>query len=199
MAWIALATEDELSEAVGYRLLEETMGRLEVNIPLRQGGFGYLKKRIGNFYQMAQYQSILLLTDLDQIGCPSILIDSWIQTLQIPENFLFRVAVRETEAWLLADHDGMSVFLGAKVGSFPENPDLLTDPKAALLTMAKKAPREIRHEMVAQKGAIAAQGVGYNAVLSQFIREKWNPERASGRSESLRRARKRIKELSERI
>lgn len=38
---VALATEDELSETVGVRLIEET--GLSVDLTLRRGGSGYLK------------------------------------------------------------------------------------------------------------------------------------------------------------
>src|SRR5688500_3382606 len=114
MAWAVLATEDELSEAVGLCLAAEA--GLEIGQQLRRGGFGYLKSRMGSFCDIAKYQPVLLFTDLDRVKCPSTLIAKWSGALTLPENFLFRVAVREIESWLLADHDAMRGLLGNRVG-----------------------------------------------------------------------------------
>lgn len=194
MAWIVLATEDELSETVGLCLAAEA--GLEVGQQLRRGGSGYLRSRLTSFCEMARYQPVLLLTDLDRARCASSLIEKWMGASERPENFIFRVAVREIEAWLLADHDAIKGLLGKRVGKLPDDPDQLLDPKQALLALAEKAPRDIREDLVAKDGAIASQGLGYNAVLGQMVREDWRPDRAAGRSASLAKARVRLQELA---
>jgi hypothetical protein len=64
-----------------------------------------------------------------------------------------------------------------------------------LLEIAKKAPRNIRNELIIEKGAVASQGLGYNSLLCEFVRSIWQPQRAALRSNSLMRTRIRINEL----
>jgi hypothetical protein len=142
-------------------------------------------------------QAVLLLTDLDRAACPVGLVESWLGRHECPENLVFRVAVREIEAWLLADHDALRRLLG-KTARLPPDPDTLPDPKRALLELAKRAPRDVREDLVAVRGAVAAQGLGYNARLCALVEHHWSPERAAERSASLKRARRRIHELVQR-
>jgi len=167
MTSIALATEDELSEEVCLRLAQEV--GLTVHQRLRRGGSGYLKSRVLNFLQMAEHIPILMLTDLDQSPCAQTLISDWLGPRQQPPGFLFRVAVREVESWLLADHAAMSDFLGLNIGALPKEPDQLNDPKQALLALAQRARREVRDDLVVRRGAIASQGLGYNARLCNLV------------------------------
>ena len=165
MSWLTLATEDELSEKVGLRLAGEV--GLEVGTCLRRNGFGYLKSRISNFCQMARQHPVLLITDLDQKACASGLMNDWLGELGRPDNLVFRIAVREVESWLLADHEAMRILLGPK-GTLPFAPDNLIDPKQALLTLAMGASRDVKEDLLAQRGSIASQGIGYNARLGDF-------------------------------
>lgn len=196
MSWIFLATEDELSERVGIRLAAEA--GLEVGQCLRRNGFGYLKSRVGNFCQMAKQAPVFLITDLDQKKCANALITEWSGKFHRPENFLFRVAVREVESWLLADEVGIQHLLGRK-SPVPSRPDELFDPKKTLLSLAQHAPKAIRDELVAQRGAVAGQGIGYNALLGEWVNDMWQPQRAAERSPSLSRTLIRLRELSNRI
>jgi hypothetical protein len=196
MLRIALATEDELSEAVGLRLVAEVAPALEVGLRLRRGGYGYLRSRITNFCQMAQREPVLLITDLDNHDCAASLIEDWMRRTPRATGLMFRVAVREIESWLLADHDAVKALFGRNAMKLPDLPDILADPKRAFLSLARSARREVRADLCAQTGAIAAQGLGYNRRLTDFVRRDWNPMRASSRSDSLRRARHRLRELA---
>lgn len=193
---VVLATEDALSEAVGQRMVKDADAGLTVTQKLRRGGFGYLKSRMRNFCQIARRTPLLLLTDLDTAECPAALIEDWSRRDAIPERLLFRVAVRQVESWLLADRDGMARLLKVSTRLLPHDPDALPDAKRSLLQLAQRAPRAIREDLVAESGAAAAQGLGYNAVLSNFVRTSWNPSRAEHRSNSLARARMRMHELA---
>lgn len=199
MVGIAIATEDELSEAVAQRLVAETNPVLEVVQMLRRNGFGYLRSRMPNWCELARYQPVLLLTDLDRGACPVDLVNQWRGTLTMPDKLLLRVAVREVEAWLLADHVAMRALLGAR-GRLPVEPDALPDPKAFLLQIAARhASRDVRADLVQQRGAMASQGIGYNARLVQWVQHHWEPSRAAGNSPSLRRARARLRDLAVRV
>lgn len=195
MKSIYLATEDALSENVGKRLLAELEIPYHANL-IRKGGNGYLRRRLNEFIKISSFAPVLLITDLDTHACPQSLMAQWGVGTPLPKSFLFRVAVREIEAWLLADHVGMKMLLEKGARRLPDNPDSLSDPKQSLLEYAKSAPRSVRGALIAERGAIASQGLGYNAQLSEFVISTWDPTRAAARSDSLNRARKRIKELA---
>ncbi len=190
MKSIVLATEDELSEQVGLRLAEEA--GLKVHLRLGKRGNGYLRSRISNFCQMASFQTVLVITDLDQLACPVQLLRDWLGARGKPDDLLLRVAVREVESWLLADHQAMRQLLGKRVGTLPREPEELIDPKATLLSLAKRAPREVREDLLPVNGAIAGQGLGFNARLGSVVRTSWSPARAAERPPSLRRTRARL-------
>lgn len=195
---VTLATEDPVSEATGERLVNEVRDRLIVVERLQRGGAGYLRSRIRSFCEIARRRPVLLITDLDRAECPPVLITEWLQRNERPEDLLLRVAVREVESWLLADAEALAGFLRIRRRDVPADPDTLADPKRELLRLGRKAPRALREELVAETGALANQGIGYNALLSEFVRRQWSPERAANRSPSLRRARERLRALAER-
>ena len=119
---VTVATEDMLSEAVALRLLAEHSPRLMLHQSLHQQGFGYLKRKLNAFRQMAQRQPVFLLTDLDRQQCALELITQWSNGRPYPTNLLFRVAVREVEAWLLADRENLSTFLSLPSGRLSSVP-----------------------------------------------------------------------------
>jgi hypothetical protein len=189
----ALATEDPLSEAVGRRLLSELPGSITIHPTLQRGGRDYLRTKMPSLRQMSRNQGVLVLTDLDRLCCPSVLLDDWREGSPLPPNLLLRIAVRTIEAWVLADHEAIRGLLGPR-GTLPPLPDTLPNPKLHLLKLAENAPRDVRLDLVRQQGAAASQGLGYNARLTGFVLSKWSPERAAQRSPSLRRARRRLLE-----
>ena len=193
---IALATEDELSEAIGKRLIQEIHGDFHINLLLRKGGSGYLRGRFKNFCEIARYQPLLLITDLDRRSCPSELISSWLGAKEKPASLLFRVAVHEAESWLLADHDAIRKLFQRPTLRLPSNTDDLLNPKEYLVRLAKKGPRNVREAMVPEDGSTAVQGLGYNQLLLNAVLPNWNPVRAEQRSDSLRRTRLRLHELA---
>lgn len=196
MTQITLATEDALSEAVGERLIDEQGAALEIGQRLRRNGSGYLRMRIPNFCAMADLQPVFLITDLDRLPCPSALLSDWIGRRKQPAGFLLRVAVREIESWLLADHEALRRVLARPHERLPNAPDQLEDPKRFLIDLARRGPRRLREAIVPEDGAIAVQGLGYNEVLVDVVRRLWNPSRAAQRSQSLQRARVRLADLA---
>ncbi|MGO8846384.1 MAG: hypothetical protein ACLQFI_13790 [Methylocella sp.] len=196
---VCLATEDSLSEAVGYRLLAEVGPDIEVGLTFRKNGFGYLKANIEKFCKVAQRSPLLLITDLDKAKCAASLISKWMGTRAHPDNLVFRVAVREIEAWLLADHVGMKELLVGGASNLPNDPDSLSDPKQVLLKLARKAPRAIKNDLLVEAGAIASQGLGYNERMGEFVRNTWDPKRAVLYSDSLSRTLNRLQQMAEKF
>ncbi len=196
---VNIATEDELSEAVAVRLIKEAFGDGRVGNRLGRKGNGYLIKKLPSLRQMANREPVLLLTDLDDTNCAPILLQQWSGGQALPDNLLLRVAVRETEAWLLADRNGLADLLGISPDKTPLDPESIPDPKRFLLSLAHRAKRTVRSELIASKGAVASQGLGYNRLLSYFVSNNWQLEAAIDNSASLSKAVVRLRELADRM
>jgi len=194
MPYINIATEDPLSEAIAERLVTTCTG-FEISERLGLRGKGHLYSNLKSYAEFANYCPLLLLADLDQVECAPTLIADWRSSINInpPQGFLFRIAVREVEAWLLADTVGCGSLL--KSNKVPRDPDHLADPKATLLRLAERAPRQIRDDLVVRSGQVASQGTGYNLRLRKFVIEEWNLVDAAANSPSLERACRRLREL----
>ncbi|MEY4507229.1 MAG: hypothetical protein RL297_1807 [Pseudomonadota bacterium] len=192
---IALATEDELSQAIALRLISELKRPHRVIHKLGLKGNGYLRSKMDSWCQMAEHQIMLVLTDLDQANCLVEFRDQWLAQRRLPASLIFRIAVREVESWVLADHQAMRELVG-KIGVLPPQPDTLPDPKQALLGLGKTAPKGVRNDLIRTIDGQLRQGVGYNARLTHWINTAWSPERAAERSPSLARARIRIQEAA---
>ncbi len=183
---INFATEDELSEVVLFRMLKR-VNRYAVGTAYRRGGFGYLRRTIHGWNRAAQGVPFIVLTDLDIHPCPVELINEWLPFGKHP-NLLFRIAVREVEAWLLADSANLSQFLNVRRSLIPPQPDTIVDAKAALIGVASKSrSRAIRDSIVPRRGSTAKQGPDYNSRLGSFVRYSWDVDAAKANSESLSR------------
>ncbi len=53
----------------------------------------------------------------------------------------FRVAVREVEAWLLADREQIARFLSIARSRVPQSPETLDNPKQRLVELARHSRR----------------------------------------------------------
>lgn len=192
---IALATEDELSQAIALRLISELERPHSVIHKLGLKGNGYLRSKMDSWYQMAEHQIMMVLTDLDRAICLVEFRDQWLAHRPLPASLVFRIAVREVESWVLADHQAMRELVGKK-GVLPEAPDVLPDPKQTLLGLGKTSPKSVRDDLIKTIDGQLRQGVGYNARLTHWINTVWSPERAAERSPSLARARVRLQEAA---
>jgi hypothetical protein len=108
---LIIAVEDESSGAVTARLLSFSGGALQPAYFAR--GFGALKESDGQVPRGQQIPPHIAPTDLDRYPCPSALLDNWGATL-LPANFLFRIAVREVEAWPMADNLHFITFINTR-------------------------------------------------------------------------------------
>lgn len=193
MTPIAIATEDQLSEAIALRLIADIPTPHFIQHKLGKTGSGYLRSKMNSWYQMAQQQVMVVLTDLDRANCLVEFRDQWLVAAP-PQNLLLRIAVREVESWVLADHAAMRELIGPK-GVLPAAPDELADPKHSLLKLAKSAPKQIREDLLKTSDGNLAQGLGYNARLTAWVNSEWSPQRAAERSPSLARTRLRLNEV----
>lgn len=184
---ISLAVEDQLSEAVLKKILSIAEDRFLVSTCYSRGGFGYLKKNISGFNNAAKGIPFLVLTDLDTSECPPTLIKEWLPHPKHP-NLLFRIAVREVEAWLLADCNGFVRYLGIAIEGIPLDIEAIKDPKRRLIELAQESKnRCLREAIVPSSKSDARQGPDYNGALISFVNEFWDIKAAMNNSMSLKK------------
>jgi hypothetical protein len=189
--FINLVFEDELSEFVLSKLLSSFGNKYQSVHSYNGRGFGYIKSNINGFNQASKTIPFLVLTDLDKHTCPLKLRNEWFSGAPNP-NMIFRVAVREVESWILADIEGFSKYTGVSETIFPRNPELENDPKQTLINIAKRSRRRYIREDIVPINENAKIGPNYNVRLMDFVLSYWNIDIAMKRSESLRRAFKRL-------
>lgn len=193
--YITLVFEDELSECVLEKIIGKRAG-YEISSRIGKRGNQYLKNMVKNLNIAAAAQPVLLLTDLDMSSCPPELIEQWLGREKHPQ-FLFRVAVREVESWVLASSEKFKNFFGLHGANIPNDCDSIAKPKEFLIEIARRIRKKsLRDEIVPKEGSTAKKGYGYNARLCEFISEHWDEKEAVLHSESLRRCVKAIENLS---
>lgn len=186
--YVNLVVEDSLSESATRALLVATGRSYCVSTPFVGHGYGYIKTRINGFNRAAQGIPFVVLTDLDTAECAPALMDEWLTGPQHP-NLLFRVAVREVEAWLLADRSSIARFLGIQVDLVPQTYDNDPDPKRTLINLARRSPYgELRRDIVPRANSTSQQGPGYNARMVEFVQQHWSVDSAALHSASLAKA-----------
>lgn len=187
-----LVVEDELSETIVRRLLSESTQEYHINVVYARGGYGHIKKNINRYNIAAQRTPFIVMTDLDTCACAPELIGNWFDA-PIAQNLLFRVAVHEPEAWVLADHPSLAKFLGISAATLPANPENIIDPKQHLLNLANGSRfRKIREGLVRTDFTNPMQGPDYNGILSRYVSDLWNPDTAQAKCPSLLRMRQRL-------
>ena len=184
---IQLAVEDLLSEVVLKTLLDRSKNEYRIGTVFNHGGFGYLRKTAPGWNNAARGTPFLLLTDLDQHHCPPALVTDWLTEPKHP-NFIFRIAVREVEAWILADKRNFAAFLVLSQNTLPAQPETLDDAKRTLVTLAARSRRTAtRSRLVPKSGSTAKQGPDYNRCLGEFVVKHWDHLEASANAPSLLR------------
>lgn len=200
MTCVFVATEDRVSEAVTTRLIKETKMRNYEAIPIGRKGNQFLKQKLASLAHTAGKFPVCFVTDLDATPCAPGLINAWTRDIMLPDRFLFRVAVREIEAWLLADRDGFAEFSGVPMAKLPSDVEALDDPKDTLLRLVRAyGTPSLKRDLLPPKNAKARVGLGYNARLTAFAEDQWNPETAAECADSLARARVRIQALAQKL
>lgn len=151
-----------------------------------------IKKRISGINQSAKGHPYFVLTDQDTLDrCPVAAIKELPTTLH--HNLMYRFAVMETEAWIMADRKGLAKFLSVRASSVPENPDSVEYPKEEIINLAKMSNSgKIKQGLVPQTGSLSKVGRDYNNALGEFVLEKWNINEASQCSPSLNRTMQRL-------
>lgn len=196
MTRVVLVGEDGLCCALGRRLLQHALPRWSLAMdPIDKRGITKLVADLHRYAQAARHgPAVLCIADTDG-RCPLTCVEQWLPQ-NAPPGFLLRLAHAEAESWLLADPLGLHTHFGIRQGQVPPSPDDRADPKGDLLALIERYGRSaVRREMVQRRGDALRQSTGYNVHLATFASDTWEPDRASTRSPSLRRALGRIREL----
>lgn len=195
MIYINLVTEDELSETLLKILINNLNRKFQVGhcFPdLKRvraaGGASYIRKRISSFNMASKGTPFLVLTDLDSGECAPSLIKEWLPQPKHP-NLLFRVAVREIEAWIMASRQSLARFLGIRETRIPLDIDnSIENPKEFLISLASQSRKKsIKVSLLPKPGSTAKVGRDYNGTLSDFLQRHWDLEEAMKHSDSLKR------------
>ena len=186
---ISIVFEDDLQLAVVNKLLEFSGRNYVIGNPFIGYGFGYIKKRIANFNHAAIAMPYLIIIDLDDSRCAPEKIREWLGE-QIHPNLLFRIAVHDVEAWILADYENAATFLGVSQGRINRDVESLPRAKTHLLQLVSQSRkgRAFKNDMLPQSNSTAKIGPNYNYLMSEFVKNEWNPDLALQNSDSLRRA-----------
>lgn len=183
--WVVIG-EDALCCTIGGCIARQVAAQALVQEPVSTGGRTKLKRDLARYQQLASRFRVLCIADTDG-QCAKQMRSEWLPSGS-SANFALRFAVTETESWVMADRERFAEFLGISVARVPTDPDGLSDPKAALLELARRTrDRELRADMVSMSNP-AKPGSGYNGRLVHFVETRWRVAAASTRSNSLARA-----------
>lgn len=188
MSSLVLVGEDDLCCALGERLIEQTLPDWTLAIaPINKRGVSKLKADLPRYMQQALHvRPVLCVADTDG-ACPVTLCQEWLPRTA-PQDLLLRLAVTESEAWVMADRSAFASALGVSVASVPRDPEALPDAKREVLRLAaRSSKRRVKEEMLSLQD-ITKPGTGYNKHLCALVRQGWRATVARQASESLHRA-----------
>ncbi|MBW1711937.1 MAG: hypothetical protein JRJ59_02150 [Deltaproteobacteria bacterium] len=181
------AVEGVVDEAVLRRLLVH-VGATPGPI-YGKNGKDRLLKQIAGYNNAARLSPWVVLVDLDQDhDCAPPTRERW---LPRPEpKMCFRVVVHEIEAWLMADRERLSSFLGVALSLVPQMPESINHPKRRMVQLAARSRRrEILEDMVPRKDSGRTTGPAYASRLIEFVSggtaPGWRPDAAAESSDSL--------------
>ena len=193
---ISGAVEGMLDEAVLRRLMKK-MGAMAGPI-YGKNGKSFLLQKVNAYNQAARFAPWVILIDLDHdADCAPPFLQS---CLPNPAPYMsFRVAVREIEAWLLADREHLAKFLSVGVSRIPHDPENLNNPKSTMVEIARHSRRrDVRENMVPRADSGRKIGPAYTSLLIEFVRDPehgWRPHVAAKSSDSLNRCMLRLDQL----
>ncbi len=188
MLYVTYVVEGRTDQPIAEKLLRAS--GLNPDIPIITGGKANLDKKLPDFNQSARELAWLVIRDLDRDDRNICVPDLRTNLLNGPANsgMCFRLAVRSSEAWLMADSESFIDFFAVR-RRVPADVDQLDDPKQVLITLCRKSQnRRIREGVPPRQGSGRRVGPEYVAIMQDFVQRAWRPDRARQRSPSLERA-----------
>lgn len=145
MVVVSAAVEGSVDEVLVKRLISEA-GGIPGEVYGKNGKLP-LRTKINAYNSAARYRPWVVLVDLNhEADCAPDLCRAWLPTRS--PKLCFRVAVREVEAWLLADREHISKFLSISKTRIPLNTELEENPKQVMVNLAALSRRrDIREDI----------------------------------------------------
>ena len=184
---VRIAVEGNLDEAVAERLITLCGGQMGEVSPKQ--GRPYVLEHIGGYNEGARYGGIwFVLVDLDlKPDCAPELVAEMLPNPA--EGMCFRVAVREVEAWLLADRAGFARWASVPVNRIPVDVEAISQPKERLVAIMRQSRhRERQTAIMPRPGSGRTEGPNYSDILAEFVASDWDVEAAASAAPSLARA-----------
>ncbi|MPZ19169.1 MAG: DUF4276 family protein [Luteitalea sp.] len=183
---VSAAVEGIVDEAVVRKLVAHAGAR--TGPVYGKDGKNLLKQRINGYNNAARRSPWIVLVDLDRDAeCAPPLREAWLP--QTARYLCFRIAVREVEAWLMADPETLAGFLRVAIKCIPTAPEQLENPKEAMVNLARDSRRrDIRADMVPRQGSGRTVGPAYTSRLVEYVESDWRPEVAAQHAASLQGA-----------
>ena len=187
---ISGVVEGIVDEAITRTLLEHVgcvAGTMYV-----QGGKPRLLEKLAGFNSAARFSPWLVLVDLngDAPCAPEFV--SAVMPKPSPQ-MVFRVAVRQAEAWLMGDAQELASYLRVSQARVPDDPEGEGDAKQAMVNIARNSRnRNVREDMVPTPASGRRTGPNYAGRLIEFATQRWRPAVAAERVDSLNRCLQRL-------
>lgn len=152
------------------------------------GGKPNLDPELVRYNKAANYGPWFVLRDLDNDStCAGELRNSLLP--QSARFMCFRLAVRSTEAWLMADSDTLSDYLHISKTKISHEPDFIHHAKDEMVNLARLSRKPtIQADMVPGPKDHRRTGKSYESRIIDYAIRFWRPEVARERSPSLARA-----------
>lgn len=184
--YISAAVEGIVDEAVVRRLIMHAGG-----IPgsvYGKAGKAALRDRIRSYNHAARHAPWFVLVDLNgDADCAPPLRQAWLPSPA--PRLCFRIAVRQVEAWLMADREALASYLSIAPSHVPAGSEAIPNAKVVMVNLARRSRRrDVRTDMVPREGSGRSTGPAYASRLIEFVEGPWRPGEAARSAESLRRA-----------
>lgn len=189
--FIQPVVEDIVQEQIFLRIFGEYRPDVTLYSAFGKKGKSYIKDKIRGFNDASRYLPYVVMTDLDRSACPPALIEDWID-FPISSSMMFRIAVVEAEAWLIADRKGLSGYIGVPADKIPTDSEVIKNPKEFIVSLVRKSRNKTLKMDIVPEGT-SVVGPGYNLIMEDFIVNHWNIEEALNHSRSLKKAVERVK------
>ena len=183
--YLSLVVEDLIQLEIIKKAINESENVLSVHQILGMRGNEYIRRNLRSFNEASRITPFLVVTDLDNRPCPSSLIQEWIN-FNINKDFIFQIAVREAEAWLIADRANFSKFIGISPNKVSPEPEKIADPKQYIVRLAHSSRKRTIRENLIPRGS-ASVGPMFNSTIVEFIKNDWDFKAAIQRAKSLER------------
>lgn len=196
MTYVRYAVEGRTDEPIADRLIREA--GMQPEPTFIGGGKRQLDSKLPGYNRAARHAAWFVLRDLDHDdagSCVPSLLDELLGAAP-SAGMCFRLAVREVEAWLLADADGCARFFDVPATALPRDVESLPKPKQELVNLCRRSgSRHVVNGMVPRPGSRRAVGESYTALVRDFVRSEWDPQRARHAAASLDRTLRALERL----